>query len=438
LFGLNTNDSFSISQNDFSGDLHLSNNIEFVNTDLNEIKYQNDVLELDSELEDEMLELEIGLSFFNWSEFKTWLNKFAKQKRFNYKVTYECSRSGVHNPQVTCDPTNQRNFRLTNNPGDFDASQMLQTLLNFKESDPLWVVKPYLEPLSRRLSRLLWMSLSQHNLYKNFHDISQIIALAIIDDETLDSFQWIFTTIFDEPNINSGVIFTDSNSAIISVINEIYPNMSHLLCIFHVDMNLRKKLKTGVQNMQKIESINKLIHDKVDWATSLCDLLITIDSCVKNGEQFEKFEIEHNVLPRVGLPSLNNRFFKEVDNIIKQFLIPIILGKQCQQMNQSVCYDVNHIVEWNQLIAAILEIWNICATRTTGIGHYIILLNDVATYSHLTTFYITLIPSCWYLEPNTNKEMFFQQIPTIAVCGAFKPEEDQPISNFTFKHLFAI
>ncbi|CAG8727705.1 22116_t:CDS:2, partial [Cetraspora pellucida] len=162
LLGLNTNDSFSISQNDFSSDLHLSNDIKFVNTDLNEIEYQNDVLELDSEPEDEMLELEIGLSFFNWSEFKTWLNKFAKQKRFNYKVqtsqadskiihrvTYECSRSSVHNPQVTCNPTKQRN--LTNNPGDLDTSQMLQTLLNFKESDPLWVVKLHLEPLSRRL-----------------------------------------------------------------------------------------------------------------------------------------------------------------------------------------------------------------------------------------------------------------------------------------------
>ena len=40
----------------------------------------------------------------------------------------------------------------------------------------------------------------------------------------------------------------------------------------------------------------------------MCDLLATIDNCVKNEEQFEKFEIERNVLPRVGLLSLNNRF----------------------------------------------------------------------------------------------------------------------------------
>ncbi|CAG8837937.1 19275_t:CDS:1, partial [Cetraspora pellucida] len=74
---------------------------------------------------------------------------------------------------------------------------------------------------------------------------------------------------------------------------------------------VRNQFTASVQSTQRIESINKLIYDKVDRATSLCDLLATIDSCVKNEEQFEKFEIEYNILPRVRLPSLNNRFFKE-------------------------------------------------------------------------------------------------------------------------------
>ncbi|CAG8628379.1 11336_t:CDS:1, partial [Racocetra persica] len=37
-------------------------------------------------------------------------------------------------------------FRTENNPGDSDASQMLQILMNWKESDPSWVVKLYLDP----------------------------------------------------------------------------------------------------------------------------------------------------------------------------------------------------------------------------------------------------------------------------------------------------
>ncbi|CAB4415786.1 unnamed protein product [Rhizophagus irregularis] len=59
-------------------------------------------------------------------------------------------------------------FRLKNNPGDSDASQMLQMLLNWKDLDLLWIVKPRLELSTRKLNHLLWMSPSQRNLYERF------------------------------------------------------------------------------------------------------------------------------------------------------------------------------------------------------------------------------------------------------------------------------
>jgi len=171
-----------------------------------------------------------------------------------------------------------------------------------------------------------------------------------------------------------------------------------LLCIFHIDLNLRKKLKSklgahfeefrrkfyacrnslykelfesrwvqlidqypestkymvetlyinkeswttpwihnqftaSAQSTQRIESINKQIHDKVDRSTFLCDLVVKINNYVKGKEHFEKFEIERNALPNVGLLMLCSRFFGQADGIIKQYLTPIILGKQRSQMN---------------------------------------------------------------------------------------------------------
>ncbi len=47
---------------------------------------------------------------------------------------------------------------------------------------------------------------------------------------------------------------------------------------------------------------------------------------------------------------LYSRFFGQADGIIKQYLTPIILGKQRSQMNQSVCYDINRIMDWQQLL----------------------------------------------------------------------------------------
>ena len=196
----------------------------------------------------------------------------------------------------------------------------------------------------------------------------------------------------------------------INAIKEIHPDTNHLLCIFHIDLNLHKKLKSklgsrfeefcrkfyacrnslckelfesrwiqlvnqypesakymtetlyvskeswavpwirnqftaGVQNTQRIESINKQIHNKVDHSTSLCNLVVNINDYVKGEEHFENFEIERNALSTVELLTLHKRFFGWMDDIIKQYLTPIILGKQRSQMNQSVCYDINQIMD---------------------------------------------------------------------------------------------
>jgi hypothetical protein len=244
---------------------------------------------------------------------------------------------------------------------------------------------------------------------------SRIVACSIIEDEMLDTYRWIFDTILIETGISPGTIFTDSDPSIIRSVKEIYPDTHHMLCIFHIDLNLRKKLKpklgnmfeefrkkfyscrnslcenlfetrwkqllaqypaaskylsdvlyvnkeswaipwirrrftTGVQSTQRIESINKQVHDKVDRTTSLCNLLFNMKDYVQNKEHFEQFETERNALPTIGMPMLNTRFFCQIDTILKDFLTPVLLGKQRSQMNQSVCYDVTRITDWQRLI----------------------------------------------------------------------------------------
>ena len=106
----------------------------------------------------------------------------------------------------------------------------------------------------------------------------------------------------------------------------------------------------NTQSTQRIESINKQIHNRVDRSTSLCNLVININDYVKCEEHFENFEMLRNALPTVGLPMLHNRFFGQADDINSRYLTPIMLGKQRMQMNQSVCYDSNRIIDWQQLL----------------------------------------------------------------------------------------
>ena len=62
-------------------------------------------------------------------------------------------------------------FRQKHNSGDGDASQMLQLLMDWKDLEPLWIIKTRLDPLSRRLISLLWMSPIQRELYSKYNDV---------------------------------------------------------------------------------------------------------------------------------------------------------------------------------------------------------------------------------------------------------------------------
>ena len=86
----------------------------------------------------------------------------------------------------------------------------------------------------------------------------------------------------------------------------------------------------------------------------------------------------------------------------------------------------------------VLEVWHVRATGTSGIGHYVVLLNDgthlctclllinkglicrhffrVATYFQSATFHITLISSRWYLGSNIKQETLLQQMQAIMLC----------------------
>ena len=82
----------------------------------------------------------------------------------------------------------------------------------------------------------------------------------------------------------------------------------------------------------------------------MCDLLLKINDRVSNDEHLERFEVKQNTLPTVKMPMFNTRFFSIVNNIIKTFLTPVMLGKQRSEMIKSVCYDINRTTDWQNLI----------------------------------------------------------------------------------------
>ena len=60
-------------------------------------------------------------------------------------------------------------------------------------------------------------------------------------------------------------------------------------------------------------------------------------------EQYERLgeQIHQNLT--VGLPSVTERYFKQINTIIKKYLTPRVLKMQCCQMNESLLYRTRKV-----------------------------------------------------------------------------------------------
>ncbi|CAB5351943.1 unnamed protein product [Rhizophagus irregularis] len=117
---------------------------------------------------------------------------------------------------------------------------------------------------------------------------------------------------------------------------------------------------------------------------------------------------------------LHNRFFGQVNDNIKQYLIPIILGKQRLQMNQSTDIDNEKICiglqKQEQDIRQVL---------------FKLLIKDVSQ---------EIVLKVWYIRATGTSgiETLLQQIPAITLYSINNSNENLSITNSTFNHLFSI
>jgi hypothetical protein len=66
------------------------------------------------------------------------------------------------------------------------------------------------------------------------------VAAAILEDETEAIYVWVLQELKNSCNITPTVLYSDVDPALISAVKKIYPETHHFLCIFHIDLNLRK------------------------------------------------------------------------------------------------------------------------------------------------------------------------------------------------------
>ncbi|CAG8770380.1 10749_t:CDS:2, partial [Dentiscutata erythropus] len=146
----------------------------------------------------------------------------------------------------------------------FDTSDLMRYLYSKCTEDSRWFVKSRFDRLERRLSGLIWLSPDQQYLWTRYHDVifldttsrtnkynivacffviidncnkSQLVVSALLEDKTKDSFIWTFQMInkYSDPGI-AGAIYLEFSSSV------------HCLCLFHIDLNLKKNLRNKLNS----------------------------------------------------------------------------------------------------------------------------------------------------------------------------------------------
>ncbi|CAG8687834.1 12783_t:CDS:2, partial [Dentiscutata heterogama] len=210
---------------------------------------------------------------------KTHLNQYARSARFCiYRKRVECSFSRESIPNQVIDSTQQRQWP------------------------------------SRKIRCSWHINLT---MPKAFSEVG------ITNDETTESYEWFLNCVLEVTNnVSPTCLFSDSEPALINTIVLKMLTTHHFLCIFHIQENLPKDylnhtLKhcykawakcyqvkyfiAGIQSMQRVEMMNRIIKNGVSSSSSLS-------------------------------PSIIESVFLEVIELLKEYLTPYILSVQRQQI----------------------------------------------------------------------------------------------------------
>jgi zinc finger SWIM domain-containing protein 3 len=101
----------------------------------------------------------------------------------------------------------------------------------------------------------------------NHHKQTIIFGCALIFNESIESFVWLFETFLTfMSGKHPSTIFTDQDAAMAGAIAYVFPNTSHRLCLWHICLNAAKHLshvihESNKNELDKNESDNKFLSD---------------------------------------------------------------------------------------------------------------------------------------------------------------------------------
>ncbi|RIA93460.1 hypothetical protein C1645_819426 [Glomus cerebriforme] len=234
-------------------------------------------------------------------------------------------------------------------------------------------------------------------------------------------------------NLVPQVVFTDSDPAMSNAILLIYFSSAYYLCLFHIDLNLKKNLHSKLtikKNLkEKYSSVSSYLNRQLDslktkWAICYINIQFTADAnkiqqLLDDEANYIRIQEYKDEIPSVELENVVQKYFTSIEEIISNYLMASMIISVCKQMQECFYYDafMLEITQWETIIETHTE-----DNYNEGIreDHYettkILLGNILATITKSEIMKIWLISSHWYKDDKITLNSTAQQIP-ISICS---------------------
>ncbi|CAG8816360.1 28144_t:CDS:2, partial [Gigaspora margarita] len=219
-------------------------------------------------------------AFRNWEEIDSFISFYAKTQNFVSVIRrseYDKGVCRIH--RYTCKHQDFSNVIQTfkqQNHVKGKAVVLLNNLLERKAEDSRWIINWRVDSTNNSLTSLFWMSPDQYDLYIQYRNVvqhdntystncfkialgffvivdnnnrSRLVGQALMNDETVESYEWVLQTLISNTNVMPLTIITDNDLAINAAIanNKLIVEFPDTVSYFNRALFNEKKPSTYIQ-----------------------------------------------------------------------------------------------------------------------------------------------------------------------------------------------
>lgn len=115
---------------------------------------------------------------------------------------------------------------------------------------------------------------------------------------------------------------------------------------------ITNQFTAGANSTQRVESLNRVIHDCVKANSSLVNLFKEIQDIFNKKTEYVRMEEYKNQIPTIGLAIIPKLYFKSLEAIVDEYLLMPTKISVCKQMQECFFYDAFklNLTDWNSIM----------------------------------------------------------------------------------------